>query len=132
MDTLYVETIRIVARIAAVFCTTVAAGLLLNGDYYKRELEKLLDNFGIIFIDGFLSLAVGCTLIYYHNVWVMDWPLLITLAGWGGLIQGIIAVAFPNLLKHLKPLFQIDNIEKAFAFLLLVMAALFAYLGFGF
>ena len=130
MDTFHIETIQLIARILAVFCATAAAGLLLNSDYYKRELEKLLDNFGIIFIDGFLSLAIGCTLIYYHNMWVIDWPLLITLAGWGGLVQGIIAVAFPNLLKHLKPLFKINNIEKAFAALLLVMAALFAYLGF--
>ncbi len=131
MDTLSFDTIKIIARIIAVFYATLAVGLLLNGDYYKREFAKLLDNFGFIFIEAFWAFIIGCTIVYCHNVWVMDWPLLITLFGWAGLIKGIVLIAFPSIIvENVKTVFQGDNFDKMLLPPLLIMIALFGYLGF--
>ena len=131
MDTLSFDTIKIIARIVAIFYTTLTVGLLLNRDFYKSEFAKLLDNFGFVFMDAFWALVIGCTLIYWHNMWVLDWPLLITLFGWSGLIKGIVLVAFPGtVVENTKSILQSDNFDKILLPPLLIVAALFGYLGF--
>ena len=45
---------------------------------------------------GFIGVIGGLAIILSHNVWVRDWPVLITLFGWAALLKGITYIAFPE------------------------------------
>jgi uncharacterized protein YjeT (DUF2065 family) len=41
---------------------------------------------------------LGVAIIASHNVWVLDWPVAITLMGWIMAIKGAVYLLFPQLL----------------------------------
>ena len=48
------------------------------------------------FFMGVFALPVGLLLIVGHNNWVLDWPVFITVVGWGMAIKGTIYLLVPN------------------------------------
>ena len=48
-------------------------------------------------IIGMYTLPTGLLLIVGHNLWVMDWPLIITLSGWGMTVKSVIYLLAPRL-----------------------------------
>ena len=45
---------------------------------------------------GSFALTVGLFLVVGHNKWVLDWPLFITVVGWGMAIKGTIYLLVPK------------------------------------
>jgi hypothetical protein len=56
--------------------------------------------FGLTY--GYLSLFLGLTSVLLHNVWVLNWHVLITIFGWLALIKGILVIAWPEISKNTK------------------------------
>lgn len=49
----------------------------------------------LLLIAGFMTLLLGLILVNTHNIWVADWPVVITLFGWLVLASGIMRTMFP-------------------------------------
>jgi hypothetical protein len=63
-----------------------------------------------LFLSGFIALILGLLIVVSHNVWVLDWRLLITLFGWFGVIKGIIRITFTEFsVKHGEKLLKNDS-----------------------
>ena len=120
----------LIAKTAALAYLSIGVGILLNGSYYKRGFEKIVDNFGMLFISGIMALVVGYMIVLYHNIWEKDWRLLITLFGYAALIKGMMLLAFPSMLSLYKPLLKLPNIDKLIAALALLLGGVLAYFGF--
>ncbi len=43
-------------------------------------------------------LLLGLTVVSLHNVWVADWPVVITVLGWGMLIKSMLFLLAPQLM----------------------------------
>lgn len=52
---------------------------------------------------GLLTLPLGLAMVVGHNVWVLDWPVLVTVAGWLMLIKGTIYVLAPQTFLKASP-----------------------------
>ena len=50
---------------------------------------------------GTASIMGGLAIVLSHNVWVADWPVLVTVLGWSALLKGIITFASPALLHNM-------------------------------
>jgi hypothetical protein len=74
--------------------------------------------FGLTY--GYLSLFLGLTSVLLHNVWVLNWHVLITIFGWLALVKGIIVIAWPEISKNTKYETRIKSTRIALA----VVAAL--------
>ena len=73
------------------------------------------DQFMIIL--SILGIIIGLLHILAHNLWVMDWRILITLFGWFSLMKGISQFAFPGFASK-----WVDNIDfKWFQFILFLL-----------
>lgn len=55
----------------------------------------------LIFLNGTLLFFAGLTIVRTHNLWVRDWPVLVTLTGWLGIVLGLFRMLFPRL-AHLQ------------------------------
>jgi hypothetical protein len=56
--------------------------------------------FGLTY--GYLSLFLGLASVLLHNVWALNWHVLITIFGWLALIKGILVIAWPEISKNTK------------------------------
>ena len=48
------------------------------------------------FFIGIFALPTGLLIVAGHNLWVLDWPVFITLVGWGMAIKGTIYLVLPQ------------------------------------
>ncbi len=68
---------------------------LLNVERLKEVARGLMENPALLLIAGFMTLVLGLVLVNTHNIWVADWPVVITLFGWLALASGIMRTMFP-------------------------------------
>ena len=130
-----IEVSKLIARIAAIVYISLGLGLFLNKDYYRKGLEKLLDNFIFIFINGTLLTVIGYIIVEKHSYWGLsffsdDWPVLVTVFGYVTLVKGIILLIFPKITKLFKQLFKLKNIDKILTVVMLIFGGVMAYFGF--
>ena len=68
---------------------------------------------------GYISLLMGVVAVILHNVWVLDWTLIITILGWATLSKGIMKTAFPEYINKRAQAFKKNQaLESAFLILL--------------
>lgn len=75
----------------------VALAILVNGRAFRALLAEVAQDRGIVFLAGLIAIAIGASLVKLHNVWVLDWPLLVTLFGWAALTGGFVRVIWPEV-----------------------------------
>src|SRR5688572_14744603 len=83
------------AKLLGPYCLIVATGVLLNQQSYRKVMEDIIHNGALMYLGGVIALIFGIWIVLVHNVWVMDWPVIITLLGWIGLLKGVWIIVFP-------------------------------------
>lgn len=78
----------ILAKIFGLYYLAVGIAFFLNQDRLKRLYQQILKDESLLYISGVLAVLIGAFVISVHNVWVLGWPVVITLIGWGSLIKG--------------------------------------------
>ena len=76
------------------FLTSLA--MLMNQVYFKKVMNDFFGNHMILTLTGAISIILGLLIVLCHNVWVSDWPILITIIGWLTLLQGAFRYFFPE------------------------------------
>lgn len=85
------------AKSLGLYFTIVGIGMLLNGNKLKSILVNFLKDPGMVLMSGFLALIIGILIVVSHNVWVMGWPVIITILGWFSLFKGVIRFMYPEM-----------------------------------
>ena len=56
----------------------------------------MTDDKAFVISTGYITLLMGLVTVILHNIWIWDWPVIITILGWSTLIKGIMKVGFPE------------------------------------
>ena len=94
-----------VAALLGPMLIAIALAVLLNRATFEKTLREAADNQGLIFVAGIIAVGLGATIVKLHNVWVMDWPVLVTLTGWLSLAAGFFRMIWPDLAASLADRF---------------------------
>ena len=86
------------ARFLGPLFIIITVGVLLNLKNYQKMMEDFFKNSALIYIGGVMALVFGILVVMFHNVWVLNWTVIITILGWSSLIKGILLIVFPNML----------------------------------
>jgi len=73
-------------------------GMLINPKFYKRMIDQMLDSPAVIYVSGFMTLAVGYLLIAFYSTWGVNLRLILTVIGWIALFKGLSCIILPELL----------------------------------
>jgi hypothetical protein len=119
-----------IARITSVVYLSAALGAIINKDYYRRILDDLFENAGLTYFIGFTTVIVGSLIVNYHNIWVKDWIVLITLLGWLALVKGVLIITFPRFVQSYSKLILGDKGLQFFPYIAILLGLLFGYFGF--
>ena len=124
------ETSILIAKIISVIYLSFGVGLIFNTSFYKKGIEKLLDSASFTILAGMIAVIIGIVIIEFHNIWEKNWTIVITIIGWIALIKGILLLTFPKSMVFFKPMFQLENLYKFLAPLVILFGLIFAYFGF--
>jgi hypothetical protein len=84
------------AQLIGTYLALVFLGMLLHHQRLKRTFTETMSNQPLLNFTGVMGILLGLLVVLTHNVWISDWPVLITLVGWVTLIQGVLRMFFPD------------------------------------
>jgi hypothetical protein len=111
----------------AIFASGI--GAYLNPHFFRRTIGNYTDNPAIIYINGFLNLAVGFYLVSNHNIWVKDWLVILTIIGWVATVRGLwILLAPEHYLKTFKSFWLGHGHIKGESIIMIILGGAMIYL----
>jgi hypothetical protein len=84
------------AKLIGPLALALGLGVLLNREAARAVLQQFISNPAILFLAGLITFPAGLAVILTHNVWVADWPVIITIVGWLTAISGAIRIVAPQ------------------------------------
>ena len=121
------ELSTLVAKIISIIYISSAIAILLRTIDFNNIVNDFIKSPALTFVAGSVGIATGLVLIEYHNLWVNNWSIVITIISWLFLIGGIVVVIFPKSLTLYNNF--IKN-TKLLALGMFVIGIVMGYLGF--
>lgn len=85
----------------------------------------------LIYLAGILGLLGGLALLITHNLWVLDWRLLITILGWVTVVRAIATIFMPQQIVAIGAwLIEHRSTFVVAAFVDLIIGAVLNYFGY--
>ena len=120
------------ARLIGPVMALVGVSLLSNQAGFHKMAEEFLRSPALIFFTGMILMPAGLAVVLTHNVWVMDWRVIITLLGWIAVISGAVRIFAPDRATKIgKKFLNRKNFMMAAAGFWLVVGLALCYFGFG-
>lgn len=91
----------LIARFIGPFIIVIGLAVLFNKEYFRKIGEDFLKNAALIYISGLFIFIMGLAIVLFHNLWVADWRVIITVYGWIVVIKGAWLVIFPGTLEKM-------------------------------
>ena len=66
----------------------------------QETTRRFLADRPLVLISGVLAMTAGLSIVNTHNVWILEWPLIVTLFGWALLLGGALRVAAPDVVDR--------------------------------
>lgn len=84
------------AQVIGCYLFLMSLAMLVHQQRFKKTASDLLGNATLITLSGGILLVIGLLIVVDHNIWVADWPVLITIIGWILLLQGLMRLFVPD------------------------------------
>ena len=108
-----------------------AVGLFANATAYRAMAREFLHSPALIYLSGLLTMSAGVAIVLAHNVWVADWPVLITIFGWLAAVGGAVRIILPDRVKGIgEAMLRSQAALMVGGAIWLVFGALFCFVGY--
>ncbi len=83
----------------------ILGGLSIGAGFLRRVIGYTEDK-TVTIATGYITMLLGLATVVAHNIWVWDWPVVITILGWGTLLKGITKVGFSDHINKRAQFFK--------------------------
>jgi len=90
------QTSIFLAKLIGPLALALGFGVLFNRDAVRAVLDEFIRNRAVLFLAGLITFPAGLAIVLTHNVWVADWPVIITIVGWLTAFSGAIRLVAPE------------------------------------
>ncbi len=90
------------ARVLGLYLLIISVPLFFNFYYLEATIVELFTDKASFLLFSILTLMIGILLIIAHNIWVLDWRIVITLLAWAIFIKGVMRLYYPAPLQKLS------------------------------
>ena len=119
------------AKALGLYLLIVGLAMLFNAGKQRALLTDLVNNPSLLYLTGFIALIIGILLVLSHNIWVKDWPVVITILAWLSLIKGIVRVSCPQFaLKTTRAYLEKDAVYYTCTVIIVIVGLFLCYKGF--
>lgn len=99
--------------------------LFFRYDHLKSMMKELIENPGEFYIIAILTLIIGLLLVASHNVWMLRWPVAITIISWWILVAGLMRLFMPDQVTKMWHSIMGDANKARFIGILTLLIGLF-------
>jgi uncharacterized membrane protein len=85
-----------IAKLLGPIFVLVGIALPLKRQMFRTIVQEFIQSATLLYLAGFFGLLGGLALVLTHNVWVLDWRLIITLIGWITIVRAVITIFQPQ------------------------------------
>ena len=85
-------------------------GALSVGAKFLKKVIGYTEDRTITIATGYITMLLGLATVVAHNVWVWDWPVVITILGWTTFLKGIEKIAFPDRINKKAQMFKSQSV----------------------
>ena len=89
------------ARVFGIYLVIACIAMFVNRKHLSKILSGFSDNLGLVVFSGFMHLFFGLLVVVAHNIWTMDFRVLVTLMGWTGVLKGGLRILVPTKINRL-------------------------------
>lgn len=89
----------LIAKLVGPVLLVAAVAMLANPKDILEIAREFLKSRALVYVTGILAMLGGLAILINHNIWVADWPVLITVLGWASLIGGAARIALPSVVE---------------------------------
>jgi len=120
-----------IAKLMGPILFVVALSVLINEKSTRAMAKDVLGSPALIYIFGIVDLLLGLVIVAVHNLWVLDWRVIITLIGWISIVRGVVRILFaPYIMKKAPKLLKTQGLLMGIAIVMLVLGAVLSYYGY--
>jgi hypothetical protein len=76
----------------------IVFGLLFIVSRQLGKTIEMTDDKAFVISTGYVTFLMGLVTVILHNVWVLNWKIIITILGWSTLIKGIAKIGFSEFI----------------------------------
>jgi len=84
------------ATVLGWYLVIISLFLILKREAAIVVMRDAMAQRSLLFLIAIITLIIGLLMVVSHNLWVMGWPVIITIFAWLALISGIIRLFFPD------------------------------------
>lgn len=96
-----------------------------------RTSKKFLSDSPLILVSGVLAMTAGLAIVNTHNIWILDWPVIITFFGWALVIGGAIRVISPRLVDKVgSAMMKFDSMARGAGVFWVILGLFLTYKGY--
>ncbi|WP_253675041.1 hypothetical protein [Legionella micdadei] len=85
------------AKVIGWYFVIMGLFLIARQQTLKTAINELVSDSALMVVVGAITLILGLILVIAHNVWVIGWPVIITVIAWLVLIGGLLRLFAPEL-----------------------------------
>ena len=117
----------LIAKIISVIYISTGIAVLIGTINFKDIVNDFEKSPALTFVAGSIGIFIGIILIEYHNIWVKNWNVIITIISWLFLIGGVIVVIIPKSLSYYKVFIKSSRL---LGILMIIFGMVMGYFGF--
>lgn len=84
------------ARLIGPAMLLAGLAMLINQKYYRAMAAQAVKSTPVVYIVSVMGVVAGTAILLFHNLWVADWRVLITLLAWLNLLRGAFTLIAPE------------------------------------
>jgi uncharacterized protein YjeT (DUF2065 family) len=119
------------ARLIGPVMLVVGLAVFANPRGFREMSEEFLASRALLFLSGLILMPAGLAIVLTHNIWSLDWRVLITLLGWLAAIGGALRLFGPLfVVKAGHTMLNKPYFASVAAAIWVVLGLLFCFFGF--
>ena len=87
------------AQVIGAYLFLMSLAMLIHQGRYRKVGTDLVVNTTISTVMGMIGLLLGLVIVVTHNIWVSDWPVVITIIGWVLILTNLLRIFFQNRMR---------------------------------
>ncbi len=121
----------LIASLVGPLMLVSSVGMWLNRKGFQEAVRGAARNPAVVWAAGVMMMLGGLAVVNFHNEWVADWQVLITLYGWLSLFGGAARMLFPERVAVLgEQMATKQTLMTAGAFISTVIGAILTVKGY--
>jgi uncharacterized protein YjeT (DUF2065 family) len=96
------------ATVIGWYLVAVSLFMLFRQEQMKPIITDVMEQRGLLFVLAIITFILGLLMVTSHNIWVMGWPVVVTVFSWLVLLSGLLRLFCPDTVIKMGKSF-LDN-----------------------